>query len=211
MPLHTWWTFAVAAFFISGTPGPNMLYMLNSGIRHGLKPTFFTMAGCMLALLSISTASALGLGAVLAESPHVFDVLRYLGAAYLIYLGVRAAFAPAAGNPVNTETTAIPAAITPYMHFRSGFMVCISNPKALLFATAFFPQFINDSAPRLPQFAILLTTGFCIELGWYMIYATGGSRIAKYLREARTQKILNRCIGTLFAVFGVLLLKWHPN
>ncbi len=210
MPLHTWWTFIIATFFISATPGPNMLHMMASGIRHGLRPTFYTMAGCMLAVLSITTASAAGMGTLLEAAPRVFDLLRFLGAAYLIYLGVRVAFQPTRA-PLDSETTVdIPAAATPMKHFRSGFMVGVSNPKLLLFATAFFPQFIDKAVPQLPQFCILLGSFVWIELGWYMAYAVGGTRISRYLQREKVQTLFNRIIGTLFAGFGLLLLKYRP-
>jgi len=184
--------------------------MLSSGIRHGLRQTFFTMAGCMLAVFFITAISAAGVGALLASSPHVFDVLRIIGAGYLIYIGIRTACQPAS-SPIDSQITAdILESATPWQHFKSGLLVGLSNPKLLLFATAFFPQFIDKSAPELVQFGILLASGLCIELGWYIVYATGGSRLAKYLREQKTQKILNRIIGTLFAGFGVLLLRYRP-
>jgi threonine/homoserine/homoserine lactone efflux protein len=210
MPLHTWWTFVIATFFICATPGPNMLLMMSSGIRHGFRATCFTMAGCMSAVLSITTASAAGADSVLKISPHLFDVMRLAGAGYLIYLGVRTAFAPTK-PPMDSEITAeIPQSATPVKHFKSGFTVAVTNPKLLLFATAFFPQFIDRQSPQLPQIAILLASFFPIELGWYITYAAGGSHIARYLRGEKMQKAMNRCIGVLFAGFGVLLLKWHP-
>jgi threonine/homoserine/homoserine lactone efflux protein len=208
MPLHTWWTFAIATFFISGTPGPNMLHMMTSGMRHGLRPTFYTMAGCMLAVLAIISASAAGMGTLLETSPYLFDVLRVFGAAYLIYLGIKIAFQPEAA-PIDQEISVeVPESAAPAKIFRGGFMVGISNPKLLLFATAFFPQFIDKSVPQLPQFGILLGSFIVIELGWYMTYAAGGSRIAQYLRRQSVQKIFNRLIGSLFAGFGILLLKY---
>jgi threonine/homoserine/homoserine lactone efflux protein len=89
--------------------------------------------------------------------------------------------------------------------FRRGFLVAASNPKAILFAAAFLPQFITPSAARLPQFAILVVSFALIEGGWYVAYALGGKRIALYLRQARTLRLFNRLTGGAFVGFGALM------
>lgn len=210
MSLHTWWTLVVAAFFVSGTPGPNMLLMLESGMRHGMRQTFFTMAGCLLAVFSVISASLAGVGALLAKSPGAFDLLRMFGAGYLVYLGIRTACQPARA-PIDSQITAeIPKGATPLQHFKSGLLVGISNPKLLLFATAFFPQFIDKTGPQLAQISIMLVSFCAIDLGWYIVYAAGGNRLARYLKHERTQKVMNRIVGVLFAGFGLMLLKYRP-
>lgn len=210
MPLHTFFTFTIATFFICVTPGPNMLHVMHSGMRNGLRPTFYTMAGLMTAVLTLTTASALGLGTVLAASPRLFDGLRYCGAAYLIYLGLRSLLKPA-GAPVDADTTDdIPLSATPLRCFRGGLAVGLSNPKLLLFATAFFPQFIDKAGAELPQFCMLLATFFCIELGCYMAYALGGTRLSKHLENQAVQRGIGRLVGALFTGFGILLLKYKP-
>jgi homoserine/homoserine lactone efflux protein len=214
MPLHAWLTFITATFFISGTPGPNMLKMLDSGIRHGLRETYYTMAGCLLAVFILTAVSAAGVGTLLASSPFFFEILRTLGAGYLVIMGVRTMSLPV-GSPVDSPldlqaTVPIPPSATPEEHFKSGLKVGLSNPKLLLFATAFFPQFIGKSGSELLQFGILLASFTVIEVGWYFVYAFGGSRLAKFLQREQTQRYMNFVIGTLFAGFGVLLFKWRP-
>lgn len=202
MTLHTWWLFVMMSFVVSGTPGPNMLLVMSSSARHGVRPALAAMAGCMTALMIMMGISAAGLGALLQASPAVFDVLRWIGAAYLVYLGVKSWRAPAV-------VAADGAPATPPEHgaalFRRGFLVAASNPKAILFAAAFLPQFITLSAPRLPQFAILLLTFALIEGAWYMAYAAGGQRIAVYLRRARVLRLFNRVTGGVFVGFGALM------
>lgn len=182
-----------------------MLMMMSSSVRHGLRRTVFTMAGCYLALLFALTISAAGLGALLKVDPVIFNILRYIGAAYLMYLGIQAWCAPA-GETMDTDPLVVSPAVSRTKMFRDGFLVGISNPKALLFATAFFPQFINQNAPELRQFFILLMTFSVLELSWYTIYASGGHRLSGYMKRADVRKAFNRLTGGLFSAFGMFLL-----
>jgi threonine/homoserine/homoserine lactone efflux protein len=84
MTLHTWWLFVMMSFVICGTPGPNMLVVMSSSARHGARPALAVMAGCMTALMLMMGLSAAGLGALLQASPALFDLLRWVGAAYLV-------------------------------------------------------------------------------------------------------------------------------
>lgn len=210
MSLQTWWLYVVTVFFVSATPGPNMLLVMTHGARHGMRPAFGTMAGCMTALIAMMSVSAAGLGAVLKAWPMLFDTLRYVGAAYLVYLGykswrakVSTEDAPDVAAPAVAEDASFGKL------FKAGFLVAGSNPKAILFAAAFLPQFIDPVAAKLPQFAILLGTFAVIEVSWYVIYATGGLRIAPYLREARVLKAFNRISGGVFMGFGALMAAVH--
>jgi threonine/homoserine/homoserine lactone efflux protein len=94
MTLHTWWLFVMMSFVVSGTPGPNMLLVMSSSARHGMRQALATMAGCMTALIAMMCISAAGLGALLQAFPALFDALRWAGAAYLIYLGIKSWRAP---------------------------------------------------------------------------------------------------------------------
>ena len=172
MNLHTWWLFVAMAFVVSATPGPNMLLVMSHSARFGWRAAIATMSGCMTSLLTMMCISAAGMGALMHAFPAVFDAMRLAGAAYLAYLGVqcwRSAVRPDADDagPVVRETK--PAS----QLYRQGLLVAASNPKAILFAAAFFPQFLDPASPKLPQFAILLTTFAVIEVSWYLIYALG--------------------------------------
>lgn len=211
MSLQTWWLYVVTVFFVSATPGPNMLLVMTHGARHGLRASLGTMAGCMTALIAMMSVSAAGLGAVLKAWPMLFDTLRYVGAAYLVYLGYKSWRSPvnAQDEAAKLATPALVADSSFGKLFKSGFLVAASNPKAILFAAAFLPQFIDPTAAKLPQFSILLGTFAVIEMSWYMVYATGGLRIAPYLREARVLKAFNRISGGVFMGFGALMAAVH--
>jgi threonine/homoserine/homoserine lactone efflux protein len=209
MSLHTWWLFVMMTFVVSATPGPNMLMVMSSSARFGFGSAVATMAGCMAALLTMMSISAAGLGALLHAFPVVFNTLRWLGAAYLAYLGIKCYRSPVHNAEADANDAMDSAAsVNKPRHaalFRQGVLVAASNPKAILFAVAFLPQFVQPSSPNLPQFAILLVTFAFIEVSWYVVYAGSGQRLAAYLRRARVLKVFNRVTGGIFVGFAAVM------
>jgi len=205
---HNWWLFVIAVFLLSGTPGPNMLHVMTRSLAFGLRRSMAAMAGCLTAVITVLAASATGLAALLTALPGLFDVLRYVGVAYLFYLGVRAWRADV--EPLHIADDRPPPSQTPMALFRGGFLISISNPKLLLFAAAFFPQFVTPHAAQAPQFAILVATFAVIEMGWYLVYGLSGHALARYLRDAGLKRAFNRLTGGLFVGFGIALLRLRP-
>lgn len=206
MTLQTWWLFVVAVFLLSGTPGPNMLHILSRSVDFGVRRTLAAMAGCLAGLVSILTASAAGLTALLLAIPGAFEALRWIGTAYLVWLGIKAWRADVAPLDMGAGT-ALDRRLSPAQLFRGGFAISISNPKALLFAAAFFPQFVSAAAPKAPQFAILVLTFAVVECFWYGVYALGGRGLARHLARPSLKRWFNRLTGTVFIGFGLLLLR----
>ena len=204
MSLHTWWLFVMMTFVVSATPGPNMLLVMTSSARFGFVAAIASMAGCMTALMIMMSISAAGLGALLQGFPAVFDTLRWLGAAYLAYLGIKCWRAPVSEDSGGTVTKA---AVLPNYRtlFRQGFLVAASNPKAILFAVAFLPQFVDTALPELPQFVILLATFAVVETSWYVVYAGSGKSLANFLRRAVVLKTFNRVTGGVFVGFAAFM------
>ena len=206
MNLHTWALFLGAVFLLSGTPGPNMLHVMTRSLRFGVGASLFAMAGCLSAVVLVLCASAMGLGAVLAASPNLFAWLRYAGVAYLILLGVQA-WRGAGGPP---EVGAVPVAPSAGSLFRGGFLIGVSNPKLLLFAAAFLPQFIDPAADQGLQLAILVATFAAAEGFWYAAYALGGRHLARHLARPALRRLFDRATGAIFVGFGLGLLAGRP-
>ncbi|SAK95185.1 amino acid transport protein [Caballeronia hypogeia] len=204
MNLHVWWLFVATVFVVSAIPGPNMLLVMTHGARHGLKRSTATMAGCLTALVVMLSVSAAGLGVFLEAWPRLFDALRVTGAAYLVWLGVKSWRAKASPVEVRDETGAAHS-FSRIALFRNGFLVASSNPKAILFAAALLPQFIDASRPVLPQFAVLVSTFAVIEVSWYAVYAGLGARIGDKLKSANVAKAFNRLTGGVFVGFGAMM------
>ncbi|MFZ2995409.1 LysE family translocator [Sphingobium sp.] len=202
MSLHLWWLYVTAVFLISATPGPNMLHVMTQSIAHGPRKAMMTMAGLMSAVLLCLVASALGLGALLKASPDLFDVLRYAGVAYLIWLGVKAWRAPVGGSDDVAATRARSAGAL----YATGLLTGLSNPKLIIFAAALFPQFIDLHRPFWLQLGVLIASFVVIESLWYAIYALGGLRLARWLAPTNRQRLFNRATGLMFIGFGGALL-----
>jgi threonine/homoserine/homoserine lactone efflux protein len=218
MGWHLWWIYVATVFVVSAIPGPNMLLVMTHSARFGMRTSVATMAGCLSALLLMFSISAAGLGVFLSAWPTLFNVLRFAGAAYLIYLGIKSWRSSAdAVNAADRLDPLAPSSIEPgsvglspahrslASLFRSGFLVASSNPKAILFAAALFPQFISELAPKLPQFAVLIATFVVIEVSWYAIYAGFGSRIGEQLRSRHIAQLFNRLTGGIFVGFGAMM------
>jgi threonine/homoserine/homoserine lactone efflux protein len=209
MNLHTWWLFFATVFVLSGTPGPNMLHVMTRSVSFGVRRSVLAMAGCLLAVLLVLVASAAGLGAVLLAAPQVFEILRYLGAAYLIWLGIKAWRSEEA--PLDVGQPAVSASMSNMQLFRGGLLIGLSNPKLLLFATAFFPQFVVQGQPQWPQFALLVATFAACELFWYAVYGLGGGSLRRHLARPTLRRWFDRVTGAIFVGFGVLLLRFRPQ
>ncbi|MGF6752645.1 LysE family translocator [Paraburkholderia sp. GAS334] len=208
MSLHTWWLFAATVFVISAIPGPNMLLVMTHGAQHGLRRSGATMAGCLSALVLMLSVSAAGLGVFLEAWPTMFNALRLIGATYLVWLGIKAWRAPvdeaaAANADVLAAKPERPRAA--WLMFRNGFLVASSNPKAILFAAALLPQFIDASRPTLPQFGVLVATFAVIEVSWYLVYAGFGTRIGAKLKSRNVARAFNRLTGGVFVGFGAMM------
>lgn len=203
MSYQTWLLYVTTVFFVSATPGPNMLLAMTHGIHHGVRRTTVTCLGLMTGLCLIMAGSAAGLGALLAASETLFTVVKYAGAAYLIYLGIKVW--RSTPEPVSASDGVSGAKQSAWAMFRSGFLVSMSNPKAFVFFTALFPQFMDASKPQVEQLAILAATFFVIELSWNFLYASGGARMARWLNTARRLKRVNQVSGGVFVGAGLLL------
>jgi threonine/homoserine/homoserine lactone efflux protein len=207
MTLQTWWLYLGAVVLIACTPGPNVLYVTTRSIRFGFGAAMTGMAGCLLALAVMLAGSIAGVSAFMLAVPTAFEVLKCAGAAYLIFLGIQmwrapVDFEPLAASPRGTASR--------FALFRGGFLVGISNPKLLIFAAAFFPQFIAPSAPWAPQFALLVATFLAVESFFYVTYALSGRRLATQLMQGAWQRRFNRVSGVIFAGFGGALLRYRP-
>jgi threonine/homoserine/homoserine lactone efflux protein len=191
-----WKLFVAATIVIAATPGPNMLLVMTSSVKHGFRRSFAVMAGCLTGVVGMMALSAAGLGALLKAAPRAFGALKLLGAAYLVYLGVRMWTHESGDSAVALPKTGL---------YRRGLLVSVSNPKAILFAAAFLPQFLDADKPRAPQFAVLVSLFAIIEVSCYLAYALGGRQAAAVLARPRVRRAFDRCAGAVFVGFAAAL------
>jgi len=158
MTLHLWLVYTGVIVALIAIPGPSALISMTHGLRYGQRRAIATIVGGASAALLLMTGSALGLGAILAASTTAFMLLKVVGAAYLIWLGI-SAWRAKTGPVTEDDNVALPVDEPGvFTLFRRGFTVGISNPKDLLFFAALFPNFIDTSAPHVGQFALLALT-----------------------------------------------------
>ncbi|AZY47898.1 LysE family translocator [Bordetella avium] len=203
MNLSTLVLFALASTVIIATPGPTVLLAMTNGARHGWRMAAWGMAGAILADLALVSVVACGLGVLLAASETAFQALKWVGAAYLAYLGWRLLRQDAARPSDGPTATARKQAV-----FTRSFLVALSNPKALIFMSAFLPQFINTQTPQTPQYLALAATLAVLNLLAMLIYAGLGIRLARGLPHLRW---LNRLCGATLIGLGATLALYRRS
>ena len=208
MTLSTYLLYLAAVALLVLTPGPTMLMSMTNAIAHGAPKAMASASGSITAALGMILLSSLGLGAVLAASDTAFWVLKLLGGAYLIYLGIKTFRSPVSSfdMPASSALGDVSAGMSMRTLYVQGLLVGASNPKALLFFAAFFPQFVDASQAWAPQFAILAITFVVFEFTTLSLCTLFAARIAPWLRQAGRARMFNRVSGSLFAAMGCLLL-----
>lgn len=207
MDLQTWLAFVAASAVLLAIPGPTILLVISYALGHGRRVAGASVAGVALGDFTAMTASMLGLGALLATSALLFTALKWIGAAYLIYLGVKLFRAP-----VTEAGEAAPATNTaekPRRIFLHMWLVTTLNPKSILFFVAFLPQFLNTAEPLLPQMVIFEATFLVLATLNATAYALLASLARSQVRRASVQRAVNRIGGSLMVGAGLLALGWR--
>lgn len=199
MSIDTWLIFLIAAIGLSFTPGPNGLLALTHGAIYGVRRTVFTVLGGALGFLIVIAVSMFGIGALLLVVPDVLTVLKWVGGAYLVFLGVQVWRAPAIAVTASGDR---PSA-SGWSLFQQGLLAAVTNPKGILFFVAFLPQFIDPDRDLGVQFVIMAGTFIVIEIIFELVVAALSQSLQPVL--ARVGRWFNRATGGLFILIGVLL------
>lgn len=182
------------------SPGPGVVMTLTNSLRYGFRGTFGGILGIAAGALAVATLSATGLGVLLATSAAAFTVLKYAGAAYLVWLGIRLWRSPAFRLE---DRTAAPAG--PGRRFLEGLSLQLTNPKAIFFFLSVFPQFIDRPRPFGVQFALLVVTYGALVILIHCAYALTAQRARRWLTSERGGRAVNRVGGAAFVFFGAAL------
>jgi len=205
MSLSTWLAYCLATFILSLSPGPGVFSSLSSGLRHGFRLGVWNGVGMQAANLMLVGIVSLGLGAILLASETLFALVKWIGVAYLVWLGIAAWRAPARGFEEDTTDDAH----TPREVFMRGFWVNATNPKGIIFFAAILPQFIDVARPQPAQYAILAATTFVVDLAVMMGYTALAARVFRLMREPRHIRWVNRTLGSAFVACGVALAAFR--
>lgn len=206
MSWSVWFTLLAAALLISLTPGAGAVNTMSNSIGSGWARSIWGILGQQLALLVHIAVVAAGVGVLVAGSPLLFSVVRYLGAAYLVFLGVRQL--RARPRPVDPGGPLV--VVTPWSMVRQGLLVNLTNPKAVVFFLAFTPQFIRPDRPLVTQYAVLAATVVAVDvLVMWFVFAVAARGLRRMTRSEAGQLRLNRIFGCLFVGVGALLASVH--
>ena len=199
MALHTWLIYLLAATGLSLSPGPNGLLALTHGALHGRRKALFTIAGGALGFVAVIALSMFGIGALLQASLVWLTVMKWVGGAYLVWLGVQVWRAP----PIGVDLGGSAAPRSGSSMFAQGALSAMTNPKGILFFAAFLPQFIDPQRSLLLQFAVMAGSFAAIEIATELLIAGMAHRISPWL--ARVGKRFNQACGGVFVVIGAAL------
>jgi len=193
------WLVFVGVWILAGLPlGPNALNCIAVAASAGFARALWPIAGILLASLAHMTATVLGVAAVLAANAAVFQVLKLVGAAYLIWMGVslwrRGAVEFNTGHTPSTGAIRL---------LRNGFLISMTNPKAVFVYLAVFSQFLTASAPLGPQLLVLVPTATLITLLIYLGYALTGMGVGRLLASAKRRLVFSRSIASLYILAGL--------
>lgn len=188
-------------FFVSITPGMCMTLAMTLGMSIGVRRTLWMMIGELLGVASVAIAAVLGVASVMLNYPDAFAILKWVGGAYLIYIGINMWRAKGKMS-VNTHS---PSDVSRQSLFTQGFITAVANPKGWAFMISLLPPFINVDQAVAPQLFILLSVIMITEFISMLAYATGGKSLRLFLARGDNIKWMNRIAGSLMMLVGVWL------
>lgn len=198
--MHLYLLFLVVAAVTVLSPGPGVVMTLTNALRYGVRSTFGGILGIAFGALIVAAISATSVGVLLATSAVAFTILKFVGAAYLIYLGIKLWKSP------SINVIEQPAQDTSFSkHFIEGLSLQLTNPKAVFFFISIFPQFIDLQSNYSVQFSILVATYIALVLGIHSIYALFAKRAKQWFISERGGRALNKVASATFVAFGVAL------
>ncbi len=199
MRLDNWLIYLLAAIGLSLSPGPNGLLALTHGALHGRGKALYTIFGGAVGFVTIIALSMFGIGALLKTSLAWLTVMKWLGGAYLVWLGIQVWRSPPIGLQLDTGVESRPG----WSLFQQGALSALTNPKALLFFTAFLPQFIDPARSLFVQFLVMAGTFAVTEIVTEILIASMAWRISPWLK--RVGRRFNQACGGLFVLIGAAL------
>lgn len=200
MTLDWWLTYLLTTSILSLSPGSGAINTMSTGISHGYRGAVASIAGLQLGLSIHIVLVGVGLGALVSQSLLAFEILKWCGAAYLIWLGI-CQWRSAGAIDMNALASSMPRRRL----FKRAVLVNLTNPKSIVFLAALFPQFIVPHQPQLAQYLVLGVTTVVVDIVVMIGYATLAKRISSWIKAPKQMTLLNRIFGSLFMMVGLLL------
>ena len=204
MSFATWLGFAISAIIIAISPGSGAVLSMSHGLSYGVRKASATVMGLHLGLLLVLFIAGAGVGSLLLASELAFNVVKTVGALYLIWLGL-SQWRARVKEGAEVEVASRAAVPSVKRRLLTGFLTNATNPKGIIFMVAVLPQFITQSQPVLPQLLILAVTMVTIDMTVMHGYALLASTMQGYFRDARAMRTQNRVFGGLLMAVGTAL------
>ena len=204
MTIQSWIIYLTLVFVATATPGPAVLFIMTNSTLHGWEKASFAALGNITGLLCLGIIAVTGLGTILKTSEIIFNLIKYAGAVYLVYLGLKLIFQKNFDFVMMKEKMIL-TDISSQKIFIQALGVALSNPKAIVFLTALFPQFINTNEALIPQFSMLIATLMFFSFSFLMFYSLLAHQVKAWLSKPKRITAFNRISGSIFIGFGVLL------
>jgi len=201
MDLTLWLSFVGTVLIIAFTLGPSVLLAAANGMNHGSKKAVGTILGDLSANTIQMILSSLGLASIVVSSGEVFDAIKWVGVAYLIYMGLKKLFAKAETKQLKAKEQEK----SFQKLYAEGFLMSASNPKAIVFFAALFPLFIDENLAFVPQVAILTTTYLVIDGVSLLFYIYFADKLKIYLEDKDKIHLQNRIVGSMLIFSGIML------
>ncbi len=205
MSLQVWFAYMLACWVISISPGAGAIASMSSGLNYGFRHGYWNAVGLQIALLIQIMIVAAGVGVLFATTPLAFQAVKWFGVAYLLYLAYLQWTAPVKDIEIQHEKKDKSVSALLF----NGFVVNISNPKAIVFLLAVLPQFLDLSKPQWIQYLIMVATMVTIDLIVMAGYTGLASKVLRLLRSPKQQKYLNRGFAVMFSCAALLLSTVH--
>lgn len=205
MSLQVWFAYMLACWVISISPGAGAIASMSSGLNYGFRHGYWNAIGLQIALLIQIMIVAAGVGVLFATTPLAFQAVKWFGVAYLLYLAYLQWTAPVKDIEIQHEKKDKSVSALLF----NGFVVNISNPKAIVFLLAVLPQFLDLSKPQWIQYLIMAATMVTIDLIVMAGYTGLASKVLRLLRSPKQQKYLNRGFAVMFSCAALLLSTAH--
>jgi homoserine/homoserine lactone efflux protein len=209
MALTTWLAFFAASWAISISPGAGAVAAMSAGLNHGFARGYFLSFGLIVGIWTQVLVVGVGLGALIAASSLAFAIIKWLGVAYLVWLGIKQWRAPA--TPLVAATDAGAATVSRRSLFMRGWGVNAVNPKGTVFLLAVVPQFLDLGHALAPQYGVIALTLAFTDLVVMAGYTALASRVLRLLKTPRQMRVLNRAFGSLFLAVGALLATFRRS
>lgn len=204
MDFENWLMFCSLALLATATPGPAALLVSINSLSFGFKKSLYTVAGNITGLFIMSGFSVLGLSAIVMHSTAAFMLIKVCGAVYLAYLGIKLWRNGVAGVDASTAKRNSKGSLNLYVQ---GVLVAITNPKAVVFTTALFPQFINPEQALLPQFSVLVFSFMGLSVLCLSTYALGAQKAKYKTKRWLSGRLMGRLFGGTFICAGCVLVS----